>query len=351
MCGGGGTRLWPLSRTARPKQYLDILGDQSLLEATARRLLAAPEALGVTNPVVICGAGQADEVKSHLGRIGLEASVVLEEPMKRNTAAVAAAAAAHICQTYDASDQIVLLPADHYVVDVDGFWEAVQSGQSAADSGHLVTLGIDAVSPHTGYGYIKASHQISESVFAVDQFVEKPDRAKAEGFLSEGGYYWNAGIFLSRAGTLREAFKKHAPNILTAMEEALKLGARSGNVLALDVAAFEKSPSAPVDTAIMEKADAVAVVAPVRIGWSDVGSWGAVADLADVLQSDKLSHISLDTDNCFLLSDGPKIAALGVKDLVVIASKDSVLVIPRDRGEEVKRVVDELRAVGEDQLL
>ena len=351
MCGGGGTRLWPLSRTARPKQYLDILGDQSLLEATARRLLAAPAELGVTNPVVICGAGQADEVKKHLGRIGLEASVILEEPMKRNTAAVAAAACAHICQTYDDADQIILLPADHYVVDVDGFWAAVQSGQNAANAGHLVTLGIDAVSPHTGYGYIKASDPISETVFAVDQFVEKPDRAKAEGFLAEGGYYWNAGIFLNRAGTLRDAFKVHAPDILSAMEHALQAGVRSGNVLQLDAAAFEKSPSAPVDTAIMEKADGVAVVAPVRIGWSDVGSWGAVAELADTMQAGTVDHIALDSENCFMLSDGPKIAALGVKDLVIIASKDTILVIPRDRAEEVKRVVDALRASGEDRLL
>lgn len=351
MCGGGGTRLWPLSRTAQPKQYLDILGDQSLLEATARRLVDAPETLGVMNPVVICGSGQADEVKAHLSRVGLEASMILEEPMKRNTAAVAAAACAHICDGFDEADQLLLLPADHYVVDVAGFWSAVQNGQNAANSGHLVTLGIDAVSAHTGYGYIKAGGPISETVFSVDKFVEKPDKPKAERFLSEGGYYWNAGIFLSQASTLRSAFRTHAPDILSAMEKALQNGARTGNILQLEVSAFEKSPSAPVDTAIMEKADAVAVVAPVRIGWSDVGSWGAVADLADVLRADKFDHISLDSENCFMLSDGPKIAALGVQDLVIIASKDTVLVIPRDRAEEVKRVVDAIRASGDDQLL
>lgn len=345
MCGGGGSRLWPKSRASTPKQYLNVIGDKSLLQATAERFGAAGGDIEVAAPIIICGKGQTPIASAQLEAAGSPALCIIEEPLKRNTAAVAAVAASHIA-AIDAADSILLLlPADHHMADVAGFWSGVRSGLPAAKDGYLVTLGIDPEGrPETGYGYIKRGAEIGADAYRVDKFVEKPDLQTAQAYLEEGGFYWNAGIFLFQASAMKAAFENLAPDILAASGNALARAETTGITLHLDADAFAQSPSAPVDIAIMEKADKVAVVAPVNAGWSDVGSWAAIAEMEADSTPDPAKVINIGSQGCLVQSDGPVVATVGVSDLIVIATGDAVLVIPKDRAEEVKAIVNELEA-------
>lgn len=345
MCGGGGSRLWPKSRGSMPKQYLNVIGEKTLLQSTAERFGQAGEQADVAPPIIICGKGQGDIASAQLEAAGFPPLCIIEEPLKRNTAAVAAVAASYVAQIEREDATLLLLPADHHMGDVEGFWRGVGGGLAAAEDGYLVTLGIDPGGrPETGYGYIKQGAQIGDTAYKVDKFVEKPDLATAQSYLAEGGFYWNAGIFLFQARTMIAAFETHAPQILAASKAALAQADKTGMTLALGVEAFASSPSEPVDTAIMERAEKVAVVAPVEAGWSDVGSWAAIADMEAEAVPDATRVISIDSEGCLVQSDGPVVATVGVKDLIVVATGDAVLVIPRDQAEKVKAIVGELEA-------
>lgn len=345
MCGGGGSRLWPKSRASTPKQYLNVIGDKTLLQATAERFGHAGPGIEVAAPIIICGKGQTAIASAQLADAGFPAMCIIEEPLKRNTAAVAAVAAAHVSAMDSEDSLLLLLPADHHMADIAGFWAGVRSGLPAAADGYLVTLGIDPGGrPETGYGYIKRGAEIGPDAYKVDKFVEKPNLATAQAYLDEGGFYWNAGIFLFQASAMIMAFEKHAPDILSASRAALERAKTEGLTLHLCPETFAKSPSQPVDTAIMEVAAKVAVIAPVEAGWSDVGSWSAIADMEEGAAPDPARVVNIGSVGCLVQSDGPVIATVGVSDLIIIATGDAVLVIARERAEEVKAIVAELEA-------
>ena len=344
MCGGAGSRLWPRSRMSQPKQFLPLIEDTSLLESTIRRLKHKPSDIEIIEPALICGAGQDVTASAQLAKAGYPGADVIVEPFGRNTAAVAAIASLYATKQ-DPDALVLLLPADHYVQDPSGFWEGVAAGISAASDGYLVTLGIDPTGPETGYGYIHKGKALGETVYQVENFKEKPDAATAQTYLDTGNYFWNAGIFLFHPDAMKAAFGAHASDIWAASEAALPSGVKDGMATLLDAKAFQACPSAPVDIAIMEKADRVAVVAPVQAGWSDVGSWSVILDLKNAA-SDNVSGdvIALECEGSLIETDGPMIAAIGLKDMIVIADGGSILIMPKDRAQDVKAVVTLLKA-------
>ena len=343
MCGGAGTRLWPLSRKARPKQFLTLAGDKSLLQETALRLSDGGGAF--SPPLVIAGMGHAALVREQLGAIGAPPAEIILEPGARNTAAVAAVAA--LWTARHAPGALVLLaPADHHIADAQGFRDAAAKGAKAACDGRIVTFGIKPTHAHTGYGYIQAAEEIVADVFRVGAFREKPDADTARGYLETGGYYWNAGIFLFSPGAMIAALKRHAPDVLDGSEAALAGAAPLDGAALLDEGAFSKVPAISIDYAVMEKTDRAAVVAPVDVGWNDIGSWTETA-----CDPESAGHMLEDCRNVIVRSDGPVIGAVGVEDLIIVATADAVLVARKDRAQDVKKLVEELKRRGREDLL
>jgi mannose-1-phosphate guanylyltransferase len=340
LSGGSGTRLWPLSRRARPKQMLDLAGGGTMLELTVARVddaeLFAP-------PVLVAGTDQAEAVARALPKAG----ILILEPEARNTAPAIALAAL----TAERDDLLLVLPSDHLVGDPAGFHDAVRRARPFAEAGWIVTFGMKAERGETGFGYIERGAALGEGVHQAVRFVEKPDAATAGRYAAGGRHDWNAGIFLMSAGIYLDALQAHAPRIARAAKDAMAGAKRKGRRILPDAAAFAASPSSSIDYAVMEKADKVAVV-PVAIGWSDVGSWDALLDLlarddaGNALTGDVLA---LDTRNCLIRSEGPLIAAIGIEDLVVIATGDAVLIVPRAQSQKVKDAVEALKAKGRDE--
>lgn len=342
MSGGAGTRLWPMSRRARPKQFLPLAGEKTLFQETALRFAPGPQ---FEPPVVIGGAGHVDHIARQLAEIGIAPAAIVTEPCPRNTAAVAAVAAAWTAAG-DPDRLILLAPADQHIADAAGFREKVVLGAKAADAGAIVTFGIRAASPHTGYGYIESGEALSPSVFKVAAFREKPDRETAGRYVAGGRHYWNAGIFLFSARAMLEEFDLHAPAIKAAALKALAAAKRDGARVDLDAAAFGACPSDSIDYAVMEKTAKAAVVGPVDVGWSDIGAWSAIGAGGD----DPRVAIA-DAKNATVRTDGPFVGVVGVDDVVVVATADAVLVVRKDRAEDVKKIVEELKARGREDLL
>jgi mannose-1-phosphate guanylyltransferase len=342
LSGGAGTRLWPLSRNARPKQMLALTGDDSMLKLTARRV-ADPDLF--EPPVVVGSAAQADSIEAEIEGLG----ALILEPAARNTAAAIALAALQA-----APDEVLLvLPSDQLIGDVEGFRAAVRRALPFARDGWIVTFGMAPDRPETGYGYIKRGSALADGVHAVERFVEKPDRATASAYLADGGYDWNGGIFLMRADAVTAGLAEHAPDIFAAAAAAVEGETREGRRLLPDAAAFRASPSQSIDYALMEKAERIAV-APVAIGWSDIGSWEALRDASaqdgdgNALAGDVLA---IGSRGCLVRSDGPLVAAIGVEDLVIVATADAVVVVPRAQSQRVREAVERLKAEGRDEWL
>lgn len=348
MCGGAGSRLWPRSRKSQPKQFLPLIEDASLLEATIRRLQDKPADIEILAPALICGEGQDAMASAQLASTGYAGSDIIIEPFGRNTAAVTALASLYAADK-DPDALVLLLPADHYVQDFAGFWQGVAAGLATAHDGYLVTLGIEPTGPETGYGYIRKGEEIGNSVYQVVNFEEKPNVNTAQAYLDTGDYFWNAGIFLFRPDAMEQAFKALAPEIWKTSKAALTAAAPHGAGIMLDTASFTACPSEPVDIAIMEKADRVAVVAPVRAGWSDVGSWSVISDIKTEASDNASGAVSgdviaLDCEGSLIETDGLTIAAIGLKDMIVIADGGSILIMPKDRAQDVKAIVTQLKA-------
>ncbi|NNC73858.1 MAG: mannose-1-phosphate guanylyltransferase/mannose-6-phosphate isomerase, partial [Sphingomonadaceae bacterium] len=325
LAGGSGTRLWPLSRQNRAKQFLPLLSDKTMLGETLDRV--GGDLFG--EPLLVGGVAQADMLGEY------EATLILE-PVARNTAAAIALAALSLPR--DAT--MLVMPSDHVIADRDAFMAAIAKALPLALQGWLVTFGIEARGPETGYGYIKSGEEVGDRVFEVERFVEKPDRATAEGYLAEGGYHWNGGIFLFSAGAYLDALKTHAPEIAAAARKAMDDDG------AVDADAFAESPSISIDYAVMEKARKVAVV-PVSMGWSDIGSWDALYDISDKDDAGNAAPadaVTIDSANCLIRADGQTVAAIGVEDLIVVATGDAVLVMPRGDSQRVKEAVEALKA-------
>lgn len=345
LCGGSGTRLWPLSRGLYPKQFLPIVTERTLLQETALRVAGG----GFGAPMMICNADHRFLVAEQVREVGLTPGDIVLEPAARSTAP-AACVAALLAMAQDPDAQILLLPSDHVIGDETAFHRAVSLASQAAGEGHLVTFGMTAHAPETGYGYIKRGGALSgmPGAYRVDSFVEKPDPARAQALLAEGGYDWNSGMFLFSAQTYLDELTRLAPATVAACRDAVAAGKRDLDFLRLDADAFAACPADSIDVAVMEKTDRAAVV-PVDLAWNDIGGWTALWDIAardgaeNVLHGDVLAE---DVEGSYLRSDGLILAAIGLKDMVVVATEDAVLVAPKSRAAEVKGVVERLKQSG-----
>lgn len=334
LCGGVGMRLWPLSTAGRPKPFLRLGGDGTLLAATLARV-ASPERF--LAPIVVGSAAHRDAMTKEAGE---DARLVLE-PCGRNTAPALAAAAL----LADVPSRLLLvMPSDHVIQQVPDFLEAVTAAMPFAEEGRLMTFGIRPTRAETGYGYIRRGAALADGVFEADSFVEKPDRATAEAWLAAQDHDWNAGIFLLRADRYLDELRRHAPDVAAAAERALANGKREANCVVLEAESFGRSPSVSIDVAVMEGAGHVGVI-PVEIGWSDVGTWQAVYE-AGTWEADDAGNVlrgpvqAEDSRGCYVQSDGPRIVVLDVEDLVVVATADGVLVTRRGGGDGLKPLLE-----------
>jgi mannose-1-phosphate guanylyltransferase/mannose-6-phosphate isomerase len=340
LAGGAGTRLWPVSRDALPKQFLPLIGERSSYQETLLRVadrdLFAP-------PVVVTGSDFRFFARRQAEEIGVDA-IVLIEPMRRDSAAAIAAAAA-FARSRDPDALVLALAADHVILDLDRFKEACIAGREAAAQGRIVTFGIAPTMPKTSYGYILCGAPLGpKDVRAVSAFVEKPDAATAARYVAEG-YLWNSGNFLFRADTLLAELARFEPEIAQAAEDAVAGASDDLGFRRLDPDAFARAPQKSIDYAVMEKTDRAAVVEG-RFRWSDIGSWDAIFEIAEhdgAGNAVRGAAVLMDSENCVVHSDERLTAVLGVKDLVVVTTSDAVLVLPRQRAQDVKELVARLK--------
>ena len=337
LSGGSGTRLWPLSREAYPKQFLPLVGDDTMVQATWRRVAS----LAGAAPIVVANEEHRFLVAEQLRQIGAPVPAIILEPVGRNTApAIAAAALQAMAGGED--PLLLVLPSDHVVRDAEAFRAAVREASEAASAGALVTFGILPDAPETGFGYIQSAS--GAGLQQVLRFVEKPDAATAQSYLDAGGYYWNSGMFLFRASRYLEELGKFKPDMLLAVRTAFDGAQRDGDFIRLDREAFSASPSDSIDYAVMEKTDR-AMVLPVDIGWNDVGSWSALWEVSERDADGNAHHgdvIAVDTRNSYAYAQR-LVALVGVDDIVVVETDDAVLVAHKDRVQEVKQVVAQLK--------
>jgi mannose-1-phosphate guanylyltransferase len=330
LSGGGGTRLWPLSTAEKPKQFLALTSDRTMFQLTMDRV---QDRAVFAAPIIVANAAHADLVEA---QYDVNDATLLLEPCARNTApaiALAALAAA------DPQAVLLVMPSDHVITDVAAFHAATQAALAFAEQGWLVTYGITPTSPETGYGYIRMGAALgSGGVHQVDRFVEKPDLARAEAMLAQGNHSWNGGIFLFRADTYLGALASHAPDILAAAQKAMSNAARIANRVTPDAEAFAACPADSIDYAVMEKAERVAVV-PVSMGWSDVGSWDALYELAakDGVHNALSGSVRIDTASGNLIhADGIRVSVHGVNDVIIVANGREVMILPRGQSQKVR---------------
>ena len=350
LCGGTGTRLWPLSRASYPKQYWPLSGDgeATLLQQTQQRLTGL-EALAA--PLLICNEDHRFIVAEQMRQIGVEPNAILLEPMGRNTAPAVTVAA--LQATANGEDPLLLvLAADHLIRDGAQFRQAINAGRKPAEEGRLVTFGIVPTAPETGYGYIEASEPFSLGEPAhvpIKRFVEKPDQATAEQFLATGRFTWNSGMFLFRASAMLAELERLAPEVVSCCRAALEQDTADLEFHRLEREAFAKCPNVAIDVAVMEKTELGSVL-PLDAGWSDVGSWSALWETSEqkdsqgnVLQGHVIAEGSRD---CYLRSEHRLVVGLGVENLVVVETDDAVLIADRSKAQEIKTVVKQLEAAG-----
>ncbi len=347
LCGGTGTRLWPLSRASYPKQYWPLAGqgDDTLLQQTQQRLEGLPE---LAPPLLICNEDHRFIVAEQLRQIGVEPAGILLEPLGRNTAPAVAIAA--LQATASGADPLLLiLAADHVINSPERFRATVAAGIPAAEAGRLVTFGIVPTAPETGYGYIEAAQPLDPAApVPIARFVEKPDLATAEAFLTTGRFTWNSGMFLFRASAILSELERLAPEVVSACRAALDQDSPDLEFLRLEREAFANCPNVALDVAVMEKTDRGAVL-PLDADWSDVGSWGALLETGEQDAAGNVLRgrvISENSRNCYLRSEHRLVVGLGVEDLVVVETDDVVLVAHRDRAQEVKAIVGRLEREG-----
>ncbi len=341
MCGGSGTRLWPMSRHLYPKQLLTVDSERTLLQNTAHRIKGLKS---VKKSVVVCNKDHRFMVAEQLYSLGFEDFMIILEPEGKNTAP-AIAAASFYSMTLEEDPIILALPADHIIKDIEKFQNTILKGLEAAEKGYLVTFGITPKKPETGYGYIKKGEVILEKgddkVFRVEKFVEKPDLKTAEEYLKSGDFLWNSGIFMFKASSYLEELKNFAPEIYEKVKEAFDKAKKETDFIYLDEESFRSCPSDSIDYAVMEHTKR-AVVVPMDVEWSDVGSWSSIWEILDkdengnVLMGDVLAY---DVKNSYIKSEHRLTAVVGLEDIIVVTTKDVVLVAPKERAQDVKKLV------------
>lgn len=344
MAGGTGSRLWPLSRQLNPKQFLSLIDkNTSLLQSTIKRL----EGLDIAQPLLICNEDHRFLAAEQLRLLGVEDANIILEPMGKNTApAIALAALLLRSNQRNLSDPILLvLAADHLIQDVNAFQASIQTAYVLAEAGKLVTFGIVPTHAETGYGYIEQGCTVGDA-YKVNRFVEKPDLCTAESYLASGQYLWNSGMFMFRASRYLEELKRYRPDILVACKAALEGAKKDMHFIRLAAEEFAACPEDSIDYAVMEKTDS-AVVVPLDAGWSDIGSWSALWDVSgkdvngNVCKGDVLAH---NTRNSYIHAESRLVATVGIENVVVVETKDAVLVAHRDAVQDVKKIVEEIKA-------
>ena len=347
LSGGSGTRLWPLSRELLPKQLLALTGERTMLQETVARLT---DFHGATAPMVVCNEAHRFLVAEQLREMQVVPSGILLEPEGRNTAPAIALAAHAAIATFGEGAILLVLPADHTLSDRTAFQEAIRLAVKAGEAGQLVAFGIVARTPETGYGYLRtdASHRGTAGVRPIIRFVEKPDAARAREFVASGEYFWNSGMFLFGARRYLDELARHAPDIADVCARTSATAVRDADFTRVDGALFATCRSDSVDYAVMEKTrDAVMV--PLDAGWNDVGSWAA---LHDVLPADERGNVIRgdvlleDADGCYVHADSRLVAALGLQDIVIVETADAVLVAPKAKVQDVKKLVARIKAAG-----
>ncbi len=339
LSGGSGTRLWPLSRSQHPKQFLPLVSNNTMVQETILRLQGLK---GLQAPLGVCNENHRFMMAEQLREVGSQPSAIILEPVGKNTAPAVALAA---LTAQSADDVLLVLPADHVITNVPAFQTAVKKANSLADQGYLVTFGVVPGEPETGYGYIKAGDFLNEDSFKVAAFVEKPDLDTAKKYVESGEFYWNSGMFAFKAGRYLEELEKFQPAILSVCKKALDGAQRDIDFVRLNKDAFMECPADSIDYAVMEKTDQ-SVVIPLDADWNDVGSWSA---LWEVTQKDEQGNavsgdvLALDTQDSFLHSSHKLIATIGVDNLVVVETDDAVMIAAKDRVQDVKKIVDQLK--------
>ncbi len=340
LCGGSGTRLWPLSRETYPKQFLRLLGQESLLQQTVLRLKGIAS-LGPA--LLVCNESSRFVAAEQLREIGIDDARILLEPMRRNTAPAIAVAALHALSEHE-DPLLLVLPSDHVIKNHDALCTAIHFAREAASQGDLVTFGIHPESPETGYGYIRASSSETRSALPVLEFVEKPNRATAEQYVASGNYYWNSGMFLFRASCYLEELARYQPEIVAASRNAVAHAKKDFDFIRLDTASYAASPDVAIDYAVMERTDRASMV-PLAADWSDIGSWASVWEAADkdadnnAMQGDVLLQ---DCEDCLIHGTTRLVTAVGLRNTVVIETADALLIMDTERAQDTKQLVAKL---------
>lgn len=345
LSGGSGTRLWPLSRGQYPKQFLPLVSGKTMIQETLLRLQGVA---GLKPPIAVCNEDHRFMMAEQLWEIGSKPAAIILEPVGKNTAPAVAMAALSAASE---DDVLLILPADHVIADTKAFHRAIAEAAALARQDFLVTFGIVATAPETGYGYIKASQSQVGEGFKVAAFVEKPDAETAQGYLDSGDYFWNSGMFAFKAGVFLRELEAFNPQMLTVCREALAAAKTDLDFTRLDKDIFSSCPSDSIDYAVMEKTDKAAVI-PLDAGWNDVGSWSALWDVTgkDVAgNAIKGDVLTIDTTNSYIHSSNKLVAVIGVQDLVVVETDDAVMVAAKDRVQDVKAIVDQLKALQRDE--
>lgn len=342
LLGGSGTRLWPISRKNHPKQFLNLTGDQTLLQATLSRLDGIDD---LDSSIVICNEEHRFTTAEQLTEMNRELGDIILEPTGKNTAPAVAIGALRALQKHNDA-LLLVLPADHVIKDTEKFQDAIKIASEAALDDKLITFGIVPTKPETGYGYIKLGNIIHEALYNVEKFVEKPDIKTAEAYVTSGNYYWNSGMFLFKASVFLKELEQFQPEILSCCKKALKNCKHDLDFIRLDKESFTKCPSDSIDYAVMENTSNATIV-PLNAGWNDIGSWDALWKIeskskdGNVTRGDVLIH---DSHNCLIQAENKLVSLVGVENLVIIETKDAVLVANKDKVQDVKHIVKQLRA-------
>ena len=341
LAGGSGSRLWPKSRAALPKQFLALTSEQTMLQETLQRL----DGSSAANPIVICNDAHRFLVAEQLRQMGGDHGGIILEPVGRNTAPAIALAALHAMQTDD-DPVLLVLAADHLIKDSAGFQAAVSKANELAMEGNLVTFGIVPDQAHTGYGYIKGGEAIGVGM-KVDEFVEKPDLATAQQYVDSGNYFWNSGMFMFKASVYLAELKKHAPEMYSICEQAIASESKDLDFIRIDPEIFATCPDDSIDYAVMEKT-ALAAMVPLDAGWSDVGNWSSLWETAD--NKDEKGNVIVGdailegVNNSYINAEERLIAVVGLDDVVVVETKDAVMVANKNKVQDIKNVVNKLKA-------
>ncbi len=340
LCGGSGTRLWPLSRETYPKQFLRLLGQQSLLQQTMQRLECVE---GLGDPLLVCNEASRFVVAEQLREAGIRKARIMLEPERRNTAPAIASAALQALSQHD-DPLLLVLPSDHIIKDHAAFCEAIKHARSAAEEGYLITFGIKPTAPETGYGYIRAASSELESWRPVLEFVEKPNLATAEQYLESGNYFWNSGMFLFKARRYLEELELFQPEVLAACKQAVAKAEVDADFIRLDGQAYASNPDIAIDYAVMERTDRAAMV-PLDAQWSDIGSWAAVWEAAEKDKNNNAVQgdvILQDCESCMVHSTSRLVTTVGMKNTIVVETADAVLVMNADQAQDTKKLVTDL---------